>query len=115
MSLAKERYSRRESETIRLKQIMHELDQPVLLMCDCNMTDTSAAYARLRTALNDSFREAGWGFGHTFFPPQSPFPIQRIDYIWHSEDFTAIQAYVGQDGGSDHLPIVAKLRLEKNP
>ena len=59
----------------------------------------------------DSFSEVGWGVGHTFYPPQLPFPIQRIDYVWHSEDFRATQAYVGEDGGSDHLPIVAKLRL----
>jgi endonuclease/exonuclease/phosphatase (EEP) superfamily protein YafD len=111
VTLVKERYGRRESETIRLKQIIQDLDRPVLLMCDCNMTDTSETYARLDSVLNDSFSEAGWGIGHTLYPPQLPFPIQRIDYVWHSEDFTAIQAYVGQDGGSDHLPIVAKLRL----
>ncbi len=109
--LVKERYGRRERETIRLKQLIQNLDGPILLMCDCNMTDTSEAYARLDTVVNDSFSQAGWGVGHTFHPPQIPFPIQRIDYVWHSQDFTATQAYVGQSGGSDHLPIVAKLKL----
>jgi endonuclease/exonuclease/phosphatase (EEP) superfamily protein YafD len=36
-------------------------------------------------------------------------PIQRIDYVWHSEEWIALEAFVGQDGHSDHLPIVAKL------
>lgn len=111
VTLVKERYGRRERETVQLKQKIQALDEPILLMCDCNMTDTSEAYARLDTVLNDSFSEAGWGIGHTFQPPQLGFPIQRIDYVWHSEEFEAIQAYVGQDGGSDHLPIVARVRL----
>jgi endonuclease/exonuclease/phosphatase (EEP) superfamily protein YafD len=111
--LVKERYGRREEETVQLRQMIQNLDGPVLLMCDCNMTDTSEAYARLDTVLDDSYSEAGWGMGHTLHPPQLPFPIQRIDYVWHSEEFEAKYAYVGQDGGSDHLPIVAKLKLSQ--
>lgn len=113
VTLVKERYGRREKETMQLTQMTQDLDGPVLLMCDCNMTDTSEAYARLDTVLDDSFSEAGWGMGHTLQPPQLSFPIQRIDYVWHTEEFEAIYAYIGQDGGSDHLPIVAKLRLTR--
>ena len=61
--------------------------------------------------LNDSFRETGWGFGHTLHPAFSPVPLQRVDYVWHSDEFVATQAFVGQRGGSDHLPFVAKLAL----
>ena len=111
--LVKERYGRRAAETRRLQQKIKGLTGPVLLMCDCNMTDTSEAYARLTTVLQDSFRQAGWGFGHTFQPAIAPFPIQRIDYVWHSEAFQPVRAYVGQDGGSDHLPVVAQFRLEQ--
>jgi endonuclease/exonuclease/phosphatase (EEP) superfamily protein YafD len=113
VTLVKERYGRRESETMRLAQMIQDLDGPVLLMCDCNLTDTSEAYARLDTVLDDSFSEAGWGMGHTFQPPQVSFPIQRIDYVWHTEEFQAVYAYIGQDGGSDHLPLVAKLRFSR--
>jgi len=108
--LAIERYNRRANEVARLKDIISGLNEPVLLMCDCNLTDTSEAYAILDTFLDDSFREAGWGFGHTLQPRQAPFPIQRIDYVWHSADFAATEAFVEQDGASDHLPMVAKLR-----
>ena len=112
VTLVKERYGYRKEETTQLKQMVQNLDGPVLLMCDCNMTDTSETYARLDTVLDDSFREAGWGMGHTLQPPQL-FPVQRIDYVWHTDEFEALYAYIGQDGGSDHLPIVAKLRLTR--
>lgn len=111
VALVKERYGHREKETMQLRQMIQDLDEPVLLMCDCNMTDTSEAYARLDTVLDDSFRETGWGMGHTLQLLQLSFPVQRIDYVWHTDEFEAIYAYVGQDGGSDHLPIVAKLGL----
>jgi len=110
VSLARERYGRRAAEFARLKEEISGLEEPVLLMCDCNLTDTSEVYAHLDTFLDDSFQEIGWGFGHTFLPPQAPFPIQRIDYVWHSADFLVTEAFVGQDGASDHLPIIAKLR-----
>jgi vancomycin resistance protein VanJ len=113
VTLVKARYGHRKKETMQLTQMIRDLDGPVLLLCDCNMTDTSEAYARLDTVLDDSFSEAGWGMGHTLQPPQLSFPVQRIDYIWHTEEFEALYSYIGQDGRSDHLPIVSKLRLTK--
>jgi vancomycin resistance protein VanJ len=113
VTLVKERYGHREKETMQLAQMIRNLNEPVLLLCDCNLTDTSEAYARLDTVLDDSFSEAGWGIGHTLQPPQLSFPIQRIDYVWHTDEFAALYAYLGQDGGSDHLPIVAKLRVTR--
>lgn len=113
--LVKERYGRRAAEVALLQKKIVGLEEPILLMCDCNLTDTSEAYARLNSFLNDSFREAGWGFGHTFHPPIAPLPIQRIDYVWHSDEFIATEAFVGQHGASDHLPIVAKLKLTETP
>ena len=110
VALAKERYARRAAEVTRLEQEIRDLDEPVILLCDCNLTDTSEAYAHLDTFLNDSFREAGWGLGHTLYIPSFPIPVQRLDYVWHSDELVAIHAAPGQDGGSDHLPVVAKLR-----
>ena len=106
-----ERYGRRAAEVTRLQEEVGPLNEPVVLLCDCNMSDTSEAYTRLQAFLRDSFREAGWGLGHTLIPPGAPFPVQRIDYVWHSAEFNAIEAKVGQEDGSDHLPVVAQLRL----
>ena len=110
-----ERYGWRAAEVNRLEEEVTALSEPVLLLCDCNLTDTSEAYSHLSGFIHDSFREVGWGMGHTLHPSPLPFPVQRIDYVWHSEEFVALEAFVGQEGGSDHLPIVAKLMLAEAP
>ena len=90
---------------------------PFLLLCDCNLADTSEFHARLADFSSDSFQEKGWGFGHTLRVKVGGLPIaagQRMDYIWHSPEFTVLAARVGQDSGSsDHFPVVAKLVLSR--
>jgi vancomycin resistance protein VanJ len=111
---ATEAYYRHQMlEVADLLSALPPAEQPALVLCDCNLTDTSAAYRRLASVLDDSFREAGWGFGHTFGLEGTPFPIQRIDYIWHSDAFTATQAFVGPESGSDHRPLLAQLALAR--
>lgn len=110
-----ERFGQRAAEVAYLQEEIVTLNEPVLLMCDCNLTETSEAHYRLDGFLNDSFHEVGWGFGHTLQPPISPIPIQRIDYVWYSDEFVALEAFVGQKGNSDHFPVVVKLRLVEMP
>jgi endonuclease/exonuclease/phosphatase (EEP) superfamily protein YafD len=89
-----------------------------LLTGDFNQTDWSRSYDRLANVLNDSFREAGRGFGHTYPSDLGlgrtliSLPLVRIDYIFHSADMRAVSARVGPDGGSDHLPVIADLAFE---
>jgi endonuclease/exonuclease/phosphatase (EEP) superfamily protein YafD len=104
-------FARRTAEIAFLREELHSLSEPALLLCDCNLTDTSQAHAELGAFLADSFREAGWGLGNTNYASTIPFPMQRIDYIWHSAGLIAIAAEVGQAGGSDHLPVVVRLRF----
>lgn len=78
------------------------------------MTDQSPGYRELRRRLLDAYREAGWGFGHTFPDMEvrsmpTPFPLVRIDYIFHSRDMRASRSYVGDRGGPDHRFLVAEL------
>jgi len=113
--MVKERYARRANEVALLRARIADIVEPVLLLCDCNLTETSETHAQFSTFLVDSFGEAGWGFGHTFQPPIVSAAIQRIDYIWHSNEFRALEAFVGVDGQSDHLPVVAKLDLVTVP
>jgi endonuclease/exonuclease/phosphatase (EEP) superfamily protein YafD len=75
------------------------------------MTHTSEIYAILSTVLRDSFKEAGWGLGHTLYVGSIPVRLQRVDYIWHTGDLVATDARVGSDGSSDHRPIVATLQF----
>jgi endonuclease/exonuclease/phosphatase (EEP) superfamily protein YafD len=110
-SLTAARYVARAAETTQLQQALATEELPAILLCDCNLTETSEDYVRLAQAATDSFREASWGLGHTLRVGQIPFPVQRIDYIWHTTGMVAIEAWVGPDGGSDHLPVSTKLRL----
>ncbi len=90
---------------------------PVLVLCDCNMSDQSDAYRALAGVLHDAFREAGWGMDFSF--PNRPgdegrgLRLVRIDYVWHDDHFAALEARTWPDAGtSDHRPVVARLALE---
>ncbi len=84
---------------------------PLLVLCDCNTTDQSDAYHALRDVLHDSFWEVGQGLGFTF-QSRLPFPLMRIDYVWYSDEFRALDVNVWDDAGtSDHRPVVARLEL----
>lgn len=104
-------YRQKIFESDCLKQELQRQPHPFLLLCDCNFQDTSATYRQLTQFAQDSFYQKGWALGRT-----SVFtfgmPMQRLDYIWHSSDFTTLEAIVGQDkGSSDHLPVIARLQL----
>lgn len=107
----KERYARRADEIELLKQTIQNRNYPTVIVCDCNMTDTSQTYDQLQAILTDSFVEAGWGLGHTLTVKPVPFPVQRVDYVWHTADLQAVNAYVGGNGGSDHHSMVANLQF----
>jgi vancomycin resistance protein VanJ len=105
--LLQERYDRRIVEIDYLLQLVRRNPQPSIVLCDCNLTDTSQAYPQMANGLSDSFAQAGWGFGHTFQGEDWKIPLQRLDYIWYTNNLNAIDSYVGQDGGSDHLPLLS--------
>ncbi|MCC7447742.1 MAG: hypothetical protein IT324_10010 [Anaerolineae bacterium] len=88
---------------------------PVILVCDCNMSDQSEDHAKLSTVLRDSWREVGRGFGLTapYATKDTPLLLLRSDYVWHSPDITALNAHVWSDSSSDHLPVVAQLDIGK--
>jgi endonuclease/exonuclease/phosphatase (EEP) superfamily protein YafD len=110
-----QRYTQRAAEVALIRQLVEQRHRPMLVLCDCNMTDTSEAYAKLRQSLGDSFREAGWGWGHTLRVSNVPMPIQRIDYVWYSDELQPLHAAVGPDGGSDHFPLVVTLQYQTTP
>jgi vancomycin resistance protein VanJ len=105
------RYDERLREAQSLAQELRRVGGPALLLCDCNLTSTSEAYAALQTAAIDSFPGAGWGFGHTVRMARIPLLLLRIDYVWHTAELTAQRAYVGPAVGSDHRPLIAELRF----
>ena len=112
------------NDTARNIQISSLIDRlktellPYIVAGDFNMSDQASVYNDLAVVMGDSFREAGRGLGTCWpvaqalgFPGMIP-PLVRIDYIWHSSDFRALEAAQGPYLGSDHLPLYATLALE---
>jgi endonuclease/exonuclease/phosphatase (EEP) superfamily protein YafD len=89
---------------------------PAILLGDFNITRYSRHYARLAGAgLADAFSSGGRGPGATLptrvlgLPLR---PVARVDYIWHTADLETLEGWVGDDSGSDHRPVLARLRLQ---
>ena len=93
--------------------------EPTLLMGDFNMLNWDKRHARLSQAgLVDVFRQVGQGYGHTLprkIGAVQTFPFMRVDYIWITQDLTPLAAWVGPYTGSDHLPVLARLKWSDRP
>lgn len=112
----------REQEAHLLKDLALRSDS-VIMAGDANASPFSVAYQIITSQLQDAFREAGFGLGHTF--PGSKIPesdrphignwyvppwLARIDYVFHSDDWVAISARTARiDGVSDHRGVIVEL------
>ncbi len=97
------------------------VDGPLIVGGDFNITNQSELYQSINRYLGNAHREAGWGLDFTF--PASPHtqglpvatgPLYRLDHIFYSRHFFAHSAQtLTESGGSDHLPVAAKLGAVK--
>lgn len=100
---------------------------PSLVLGDFNMTDRQPEHSILTAAgLIDAFNEVGSsvnsfpkriGNPHRFGVRTQNIglpPVIRIDYIWYTREFIARSAGLGQDAGSDHLPVIAEIAWRKS-
>ena len=84
--------------------------KPVVIVGDMNARPDMPEMASFRDAgLKDAFAEVGSGKGGTF---HAYAPRQRIDYIWLSANLAASDVVIPPETPSDHLSIVATLRLQ---
>lgn len=89
-----------------------QIEEPLVLVGDFNLTDQNPAYTELTQYLVDTFVERGMGMGFTFTPfGNYPLPVWRIDYVFHSDEITAVDIEVGEFAGSDHKPLIATLSI----
>jgi vancomycin resistance protein VanJ len=135
-----------QSRLVFVHQLMDDMDrrnEPAIIAGDFNSTDQSDVYKVLTSHVTDAYRDAGWGFGHTFpaysasfqeIPPLAKLAefvyaktihflpryylnslrLVRIDMILHSQEFRAIDSHVSSvHGESDHLPVLATLQWVK--
>lgn len=82
----------------------------VILCGDFNDSPVSYAYEQLTDFLDDSFVEAGSGLGASYV---GTFPSFRIDYILHSDHFSATDFTTHAVDFSDHRPIQTSLALDR--
>lgn len=78
----------------------------MIISGDFNNTAFSWAYFQLKGDLNDSFLEAGKGFGKTYSFNRYPL---RIDFIFSDTKFKINEHLNFEIGLSDHEPIMARL------
>ncbi|MBZ0284781.1 MAG: endonuclease/exonuclease/phosphatase family protein [Anaerolineae bacterium] len=110
--------SQRNAEIRRLITRIQQQPLPFIVAGDFAMTDQTTIYREVTNVMRDSFREVGTGLGGSWpvgeveglLPKFIP-PLLRVDYIWHSDHFRAIEASLGDKIGSDHLPLYATLEL----
>ncbi|MEP7288050.1 MAG: endonuclease/exonuclease/phosphatase family protein [Chloroflexota bacterium] len=107
----------RDTEIKRLIANLVNERLPFIVAGDFNMSDQSPVYGDLSAQMVDSFRETGVGLGTSWpaggeagWPAFVP-PLIRIDYLWHSAAFRAINVQQGPKLGSDHVPLHALLEL----
>lgn len=121
-------WAQRERQAQKLADYARNNVGPLVVFGDLNATDQNDAYGFLAMVLQDAWREAGTGFGHTFpgastqttpgssRPQIAGWPVAqwlvRIDFVFHSEELVTIEARLGDfDGASDHRPLLAILQL----
>lgn len=112
-SLAKAFRSRSEEavQISRFLQETHPEDMPLIICGDMNDTPVSYCYHTLKHGMKDLWQEAGRGPGITYRDHHFWF---RIDHVFHSPHFKALEARVRKDIlYSDHYPVQATLQLLK--
>lgn len=99
----------RDAQLAAIAGELATLPGPILLAGDLNATPWSAAFAPLRTA---GLRDSSPGFGY-----QGSWPAWLrgwgipLDHLLVSADITVLERRLGPAVGSDHLPVLAILRL----
>lgn len=115
----------REAQALALVDLAAR-SRPFIAAGDANTTPLSDAYRILTSSLVDAWEAAGFGLGHTYPGQEEGYPgaelggrpapqwLVRIDYVFHSQDWLALEAHTtGGDGISDHRGVVARLALKK--
>ena len=84
-----------------------ESPRPVVVLGDFNDVPTSATHRRLRDLGSDSFAQAGAGWGSTYRGLRLV-PL-RIDWIWTSGPWKAVEHRVVKQTWSDHNPVLVAI------
>ncbi len=116
-----ENFRGREAQLAAVCRYLDEWgERPVIVAGDFNASEFHDAYRCVADRLRDTFREVGWGYGNTWPAGQTKHirtkwlqvisSLTRIDYVFHSQHWDAVDAKVLKMAtGSDHRPVVVTL------
>ncbi len=92
-----------------LAQHKKECPHPIIICGDMNNSAFSYVYRNIKGKLNDTFEEAGTGFGQTYNFKYYP---ARIDYIF-SDPKIKVKGFANfaEFSYSDHFPIMTRLEM----
>lgn len=103
-------FKTQQNQTELFLEHKKECKYKMIICGDFNNTAFSYVYRKIKGNLNDSFKEAGNGFGRTH---EFQFLPLRIDFIFADNAFNVNNFKSYNDHFSDHFPISATLSLGK--
>lgn len=108
-------FKKRGIQTDIIRKQLDESTYPEIFCGDLNDVPGSYAYFSVKNKKRDAFIAKGFGFGQTYYSFSSNFmrqlPTIRIDYIFTDPRFTVQQCTRIPVILSDHIPVIADVRL----
>lgn len=101
-------FYRREEQLVTFKKFLSTSPYRVVVCVDLNDTPNSYAYNEMVEKLKDAFMISGWGLGSTYVGENifnRIMPVNRIDYIFHSEGIDSRNFTTHKEKLSDHKAI----------
>jgi len=99
----------RERQLDELLVYTADAPAPKVLVGDFNANPGSHEIGRVLEQFQDAFAVAGTGAGYT---SPADAPQKTIDYVFVSPDISVLSAEIIPSLASDHLPVVARIRLQ---
>jgi endonuclease/exonuclease/phosphatase family metal-dependent hydrolase len=108
----KQGFELRAKQAQQIRPLLDSCPYPEIVCGDFNDVPNSYIYWHIRGSRRDAYMEKGNGLGRTFI---SLAPTLRIDYIMCDNRIKVDQFTVAEKRFSDHLPLIADLRMDKKP
>ncbi len=102
-------YRRRARQADTLALLIGQAPRRTIVCGDFNDTPVSYTYRVMRGEMKDAFCEKGRDNVNTY---QGFYSLFRIDYLFHTEDLTAISYQSPKSEFSDHNPVIVEIKLE---
>lgn len=93
-----------------VEEYIEATDLPTIVVGDFNNTQFSSVYQTIKGDMTDTFIDKGKGFGKTYGLFNYP---MRIDYILADDSFEVLEHKNYDVELSDHYPVLATLKLNK--